>query len=81
MTCVIGNHWTNYRQNRALRICINNNEHIPWIKLHQGCKIVKLEAKRIVHLCMFMHKQCNKELIVDRRNINTRAQDALFMQL
>ena len=28
-----------------------------------------------------MHKQCNNELIVNRRNINTRAHDVLFMQL
>ena len=63
-------------QNRALRICINRNVHISRIELHQQCKISKLEVRRIAHLRMFMFKQCENELILNIREIHTRAHDA-----
>ena len=63
-------------QNRALRICLNRQEHIPTVILHRECKIAKLESRRIAHLRMFMFKQLNNELIVNRRNVFTRAHDA-----
>ena len=67
-------------QNRALRICINSNVHISRIQLHKDCKLAKLEVRRIVHLRMFMYKQKNNDLIIDRRIINTRAHDAPIFQ-
>ena len=63
-------------KNRALRICINRNVHISRIELHQQCKISKLEVRRIAHLRMFMFKQCENELILNIREIHTRAHDA-----
>ena len=63
-------------QNRALRICVNRNVHVPTIRLHQLCKIAKLEVRRIAHLRMFMFNQRENELIVNRRNVFTRAHDA-----
>ena len=65
-------------QNRALKICINRNEHVPVIILHRECNIAKLEPRRIAHLRMFMYKQWYNEKIVNRRNICTRAHDALL---
>ena len=47
-------------QNRALRICINRNVHISRIRLHQECNIANMKVRRIVHLRMFMFKQCEK---------------------
>ena len=63
-------------QNRALRICINRNMHIPIILLHRECKIAKLEPRRIAHLRLFMYKQQKNELIVNRREVFTRTHDA-----
>ena len=68
-------------QNRALRICLNRQEHIPVIVLHQECKIAKLQPRRIAHLRMFMFTQKQNELIVNRRNIYTRAHDALLFMV
>ena len=65
-------------QNRALRICLNRQVHIPVILLHQECKIAKLKARRIAHLRMFMFKQKHNEMIVNRREVFTRAHDALL---
>ena len=63
-------------QNRALRICLNRQEHIPTIVMDRECKIAKLEVRRIAHLRMFMLKQKQNEQIVNRRNVYTRAHDA-----
>ena len=63
-------------QNRALRICINQNVHISRIRLHQECNIAKLKVRRIEHLRMFMFKQCDNEMILNIRPVNTRAHDA-----
>ena len=68
-------------QNRALRVCINRQEHVPTVLLHQECKIAKLEVRRIAHLRMFMFKQKNNVMIVNRREVNTRAHDALLFTL
>ena len=46
--------------------------------LHRECKVAKLHVRRIVHLRMFMFKQKENEQIVNRRNINTRAHDAVL---
>ena len=62
--------------NRALRICINRNVHISRIRLHQECNIAKLRVRRIVHLRMFMFKQCENELLINIRPVNTIAHDA-----
>ena len=63
-------------QNRALRICVNSNVHIPRVRLHQECKKAKLKVRRIAHLRMFMYKQCENELILNIRPVNTRAHHA-----
>ena len=36
-------------QNRALRICVNSDVHLSRIRLHQDCKISKLDVRRIAH--------------------------------
>ena len=68
-------------QNKALRICLNRQGHVPVILLHRECKIAKLEARRIAHLRMFMFKQRENEIIVNRRDIRTRAHDALLFTM
>ena len=65
-------------QNRALRICLNRNEDVPVILLHRNCNIAKLAVRRIAHLRMFMFKQKHNEMIVNRRDVYTRAHDALL---
>ena len=65
-------------QNRALRICLNRQGHIPVILLHRECKLAKLEARRIAHVRMFMYKQKGNEMIVNNMEIHTRAHDALL---
>ena len=65
-------------QNRALRICLNRQEHVPVVRMHQDCKIAKFKARRITHLRMFMYKQKYNELIVNYRDVRTRAHDALL---
>ena len=44
--------------------------------MYELCKTSKLELRREVHLYMF--KQCNNIDIVNIRNVNTRAHDALL---
>ena len=68
-------------QNKALRICLNRQGHVPGILLHRECKIAKLEARRIAHLRMFMFKQKGHEMIVNRRDVCTRAHDALLFTM
>ena len=58
-------------QNKALGICVNRQGHVPVIILHRECKLAKLEARRIAHLRMFMFKQKNNEMIVNRRDVRT----------
>ena len=60
---------------------INENVHLSRIRLHQQCKIANLEVRRITHLRMFMFKRRNNEKIVDSRNLNSRAQDALQFKI
>ena len=52
--------------------------HVPRVIPHRECKIAKLKVRRIAHLRMFMFKQKNNEQIVNRREINTRAHDAIL---
>ena len=63
-------------QNRALRININRNVHISRIRMHQECNIAILKVRRIVHLRMFIFKQCENETILNLRPVNSRAHDA-----
>ena len=65
-------------QNRILRICIFSNAHIETDRLYDICKTSKLDVRRTVHLNIFMYKQQNNALIVNKRNVNTRAHDALL---
>ena len=58
-------------QNRCLRTCLLPNQHIPTIRLHENCKIANLEARRRMHLQLYMYKQRNNMLIVNNRNIPT----------
>ena len=44
--------------------------------MHQECNIAKLNVRRIVHLRMFMFKQCENRNILNLRPVNTRAHDA-----
>ena len=67
-------------QNRALRMCVNSDVHLSRIRLHQDCKISKLDVRRTAHLRLFMFKQRNNEMIVNRREVHTRAHDALLFQ-
>ena len=60
------------RSNCMLEVALNKKKK----KKKKNCKIAKLEVRRIAHLSMFMFKQKDNELIVNRRNINTRAHDA-----
>ena len=48
------------------------------ISLHPECKVAKLEAWRLAHLRMFKFKKKHSEIIVNIRNVFTRAHDALL---
>ena len=41
-------------QNRCLRTCILSDQHIPTIRLHEMCKISKLEVRRRMHLQLYI---------------------------
>ena len=65
-------------QNRILGICLYTNEYIETNQLYTLCKTSKIEIRRVVHLNLLMYKQRDNVHIVNKRNINTRAHDALL---
>ena len=65
-------------QNRILRICLQEDNLANVVLLHRRCKISKLKERRLMHLNLFMYKQKNNVKIVNKRNVRTRAHDALL---
>ena len=65
-------------QNRILKICLYTNVYIETDRMYELCKTSKLELRRKVHLNLYMFKQRDNINIVNIRNVNTRAHDALL---
>ena len=65
-------------QLRILRICIYSNVYIETEQLYIRCKTSKLKLRREVHLNLFMYKQQGNQDIVNKRDVHTRAHDALL---
>ena len=64
-------------QNRSLRLVLCLENRTPVILIHQIAKISNLSVRRIAHLRNFMYKQQGNNEIVNTRNVNTRAHDAV----
>ena len=65
-------------QNRGLKICFGHGTGMSTDELHIEAVISKLHERRISHICTFMFKQQNNDVLVDVRDIRTRAHDALL---
>ena len=67
-------------ENRALRMSLGLDYRFPVIPTHQRAAISKLEPRRKMHLVNFMYKQQSNPVLVNDRNVYTRAHDAtLFL--
>ena len=67
-------------QNRGLRICINTQEYMSRVQLHQCCMVFPLKSRRKVNLRKYMFKQKTNLDIVVNRNIRTRRHDAVIFE-
>ena len=67
-------------QNRGLRICVNENHHIPVILLHQRCTVSNLLIRRTCNLRKYMYKQQLNQDILVQRTIPTRRQAAAIYE-
>ena len=65
-------------QNRILRTCLYDNQKFNTVLFHQSCNISTLHERRLLHLNLFMYKKQNNVNIVNKRNVRTRAHDALL---
>ena len=65
-------------QNRCLRICNAEPFHVPVIYLHEISQLARLDLRRKMHLILYMYKQKSNHAIVNARNVQTRAHDAIL---
>ena len=64
-------------QNQCLRICSNSDIRTSVIEMHRRARVANLKDRRLEHLKNFMFKMKTNENLIDRRQRNTRAYDAI----
>ena len=69
------------RLNRCLKICKGYNRRHDTADLHSVTKTPKLKARRFAHLNSFMYSRLKDPLLVDARDIRTRAHDAPLFKI
>ena len=68
-------------QNRCLKICKGYDMRFNTEALHRITKCPMLRSRRSAHANNFMFGRRNRQDLIDSRNINTRAHDALLFRV
>ena len=68
-------------QNRCLKICMGLDAKFNTNALHRLAKCPKLSNRREAHVHNFMFKRTARVNLIDNRNIQTRAHDALLFKV
>ena len=63
-------------QNHILHVCVQINQYTSTELLHRLCKISMLKERRVLHMNLYMYRKII--LIVNNRNVRTRAHDAIL---